>query len=128
MIAVNHSVRSKLDPGDLRRNYILTGTTWFDGVVWLDATAQNGTKFWQLNQAGTVMAANTAIETFVQGFGRDDAGRHGCLLCHDNPTGAHTTGLPDGLPFVLGADTGMIDGNGNSVGLSHIFGQLQPLP
>lgn len=64
VISTNNSVRSKLDPADVRINYIQTGTTWF---------IPNST-----TQVGTKKLANTTMETFVQGSN--------CFSCHSGRT------------------------------------------
>lgn len=93
ILAANHSVLSQLAPGDLRANYIMTGSTWTIGG------SINGT------QVGTNHAANVTMETYVQGTTN-------CLDCHNN-----LQGNPDG-------DLGSPDGSG----VSHIFGEIKPLP
>ncbi|HEX3129511.1 MAG TPA: hypothetical protein VH394_19395 [Thermoanaerobaculia bacterium] len=88
VIAVNHSVLSQLASGDLRANYVMTGSTW----------QPNGNM--NFPAVGTNQLAATSMETFAQ--------PSNCFDCHDgtiNPLG---------------------DSSGN--GLSHIFGEIQPLP
>ncbi len=68
VIAINHVVRSSLDPADLRANYFQTGTTWT-----IFGASPNGG-----NEVGTNKLANTTMETFVQG--------NNCFLCHGSNT------------------------------------------
>lgn len=64
VIATNNKVRAVLDPADIRRNYIQTGTTWT-----INGAAPNGG-----NEVGTNKLANTTMETFMQGSN--------CFSCH----------------------------------------------
>ena len=64
VLSINHTVRSLLDPMDVRRNYFHEGTTWTIG-----GASPTGT-----NQVGTNILANTTMETFVQG--------NNCFACH----------------------------------------------
>jgi hypothetical protein len=68
VLSINHTVRSLLDPADLRRNYFHEGTTWtiFGGVP------SGG------NQVGTNKLENTTMETFNQGAN--------CFRCHTTNT------------------------------------------
>lgn len=66
VISTNNKVRSMLDPADIRRNYIQTGTTWTIG----GAAPSGG------NQVGTNKLANTTMETFAQGSN--------CFSCHQS--------------------------------------------
>jgi hypothetical protein len=70
VISINNTVRSLLDPSDLRRNYIHQGTTWtiFGG------SPSAG------NQVGTNKLSNTTMETFTQGGN--------CFNCHVTNTTA----------------------------------------
>lgn len=70
VISINHTVRSLLDPADLRRKYFHTGTTW----TIFGAPPSGG------NQVGTNKLANTTMETFVQGSN--------CFSCHTSNTTA----------------------------------------
>ena len=70
VIATNNTVRSLLDPNDVRRNYIQTGTTW---------TIFGGNPS-SSNQVGTNILANTTMETFTQG--------NNCFSCHNTNTTA----------------------------------------
>lgn len=70
VISTNNVVRSVLAAGDLRRNYIQTGTTWTIG-----GASPSGS-----NQVGTNKMANTTMETFAQGSN--------CFGCHHTNTTA----------------------------------------
>jgi hypothetical protein len=65
VIAINNSIRGQLKEGDVRRNYIMTGSIWTLGGVDPDTGAI----------AGTTATANTTMETFVQQRGN-------CFTCH----------------------------------------------
>jgi len=62
VIVMNNVVRSLLDPNDVRKNYIQTGTTWF-----IPGTT---------TQVGTNNLANTTMETFHQ--------PSNCFSCHNS--------------------------------------------
>lgn len=69
VISINHSVRSMLNPADVRVNYFQSGTTW--------------TKFGSdptnvSNQVGTNILSNTTMETFSQ--------PGNCFNCHNTNT------------------------------------------
>jgi hypothetical protein len=68
VISINGTVRSLLDPNDVRKNYFHEGTTWtiFGG-------SPSGT-----NQVGTNKLENTTLETFFQG--------NNCFSCHATNT------------------------------------------
>jgi hypothetical protein len=68
VISINGTVRSLLDPADIRRNYFHEGTTWtiFGG------SPSGG------NQVGTNKLENTTMETFNQGGN--------CFGCHTSNT------------------------------------------
>ncbi|HEX4954498.1 MAG TPA: hypothetical protein VF017_13990 [Thermoanaerobaculia bacterium] len=68
VISINNTVRSLLDPADLRRNYFHEGTTWtiFGGSPGAG------------NQVGTNKLENTTMETFSQGAN--------CFSCHATNT------------------------------------------
>jgi hypothetical protein len=68
VISTNNIVRSLLDPADVRKNYIQTGTTWTIG----GAAPSGG------NEVGTKILANTTMETFTQG--------NNCFSCHRTNT------------------------------------------
>jgi hypothetical protein len=60
IISMNNQIRSRIVDGDIRKNYILIGATWFHG-----ASAQ-----------GTSRLANSTMETFQQ--------PSNCLQCHQS--------------------------------------------
>lgn len=68
VISINSTVRSLLDPADLRRNYFHEGTTWT--IFGASPTAGN--------QVGTKKLENTTLETFFQG--------NNCFSCHSTNT------------------------------------------
>ena len=68
VISINNTVRSLLDPTDLRRNYFHEGTTW----TIFGASPSPG------NQVGTNKLENTTMETFNQGGN--------CFDCHSTNT------------------------------------------
>lgn len=68
IITINNSVRSFLINGDLRKNYIQTGTTWTIG-----GASPNGG-----NQVGTNNLANSTMETYQLGSN--------CFDCHQTNT------------------------------------------
>jgi len=71
VIAINNSVRGKLAAGDVRANYVQTGTTWT-----IFGQAPSGG-----NQVGTHHLANTTMETFQQGISNMANGTN-CFSCH----------------------------------------------
>jgi hypothetical protein len=70
VISINNTVRSLLDPADIRRNYFHEGTTW----TIFGASPNAG------NQVGTNKLENTTMETFNQGAN--------CFSCHGTNTTA----------------------------------------
>jgi len=70
VISINNTVRSLLDPADVRKNYIHEGTTWTIG----GAAPSAG------NQVGTNKLENATLETFFQG--------NNCFTCHSTNTTA----------------------------------------
>ena len=68
VISINNTVRSLLDPSDIRRNYFHEGTTWT--IFGASPTAGN--------QVGTNKLENTTMETFQQGSN--------CFMCHGTNT------------------------------------------
>ena len=68
VISTNHTVRSLLNPNDVRNNYIQTGTTW----TIFGASPNAG------NQVGTNKLSNCTMETFTQGGN--------CFNCHHTNT------------------------------------------
>jgi len=71
VISINNTVRSLLDPADVRINYFHEGTTWTIG-----GASPNG-----VNQVGTNKLENTTMETFLQGAAN-------CFDCHATNTTA----------------------------------------
>jgi hypothetical protein len=68
VIAINSSIRGQLKEGDVRRNYIMTGSIWtLDG----EDPDNETTKL-----KGTKKTANTTMETFVQ------QSSDNCFSCH----------------------------------------------
>lgn len=82
IISVNNSVRGLLANGDVRRNYIMTGSTWMIAGVF-PFNSFNAT------QVGTSKLNNTTMETFTQGTSTQAAGTFNCFTCH----GGHFTGV-----------------------------------
>jgi hypothetical protein len=79
IISINKSIIDQLLPGDVRKNYIMIGTTWTE---FGDPPPSD-------YQSGTQKMANTTMETFLQG----DKGSN-CFDCH---VGSNTMlGLPKG--------------------------------
>lgn len=81
IISVNNSVRGVLAPGDLRKNYIMTGSTW------LIAGSFPFTSFSTV-QVGTSKLSNMSMETFTQGSSTVASGTLNCFSCH--PAGKTT--------------------------------------
>lgn len=72
VISLNNTVRSLLDPADVRRNYIHIGTTWTKSGK--DPVDLNNPNNPTANQVGTNKLANTTMETYSQGSN--------CFNCH----------------------------------------------
>jgi hypothetical protein len=70
VISLNNTVRSLLDPADVRKNYVHVGTTWT-----IFGAPPNGS-----NQVGTNKLSNTTMETYTQGAN--------CFACHGTNTTA----------------------------------------
>jgi hypothetical protein len=68
IISINNSVISQLAAGDVRKNYIMRGTTWTIG----GAAPSGG------NEVGTNQMANATMETFFQ--------PSNCFACHGTNT------------------------------------------
>lgn len=66
IISINNSVLGQLANGDVRKNYIMTGTTW---------TKNGNPSSPASNQVGTNRMANTTMETFFQ--------TGNCFVCHN---------------------------------------------
>jgi hypothetical protein len=90
VISINNSVISQLANGDIRKNYIMTGSTWTAG----GAPPSGG------NQVGTNMMANSTMESFFQ--------PSNCFFCHQGNMLGVMAGPPptppvgDGLSHVYG--------------------------
>lgn len=104
IIAINNSIQSMLASGDVRGNYILTGATWtvFGGAPIGGASiASCATSPVSGCPVGTSALSNSTMETYDQGKDTTLAnGGSNCLSCHSN---------------------------GNTTGVSHVFGALKPL-
>jgi hypothetical protein len=85
VISVNNSVRGVLTSGDVRGNYIMTGSTWMIAGVF-PFNSFNAT------QVGTSKLNNTTMETFAQGTSSQASGTQNCFSCHVGP-GGHFTGV-----------------------------------
>jgi hypothetical protein len=78
VISSNNSVIGQLVPGDVRRNYIMTGATWTIGGA---APGVN-------NQVGTSQLANSTMETYQQSLDTLHRSDNNCFACHrSNTTG-----------------------------------------
>lgn len=102
LISMTNGFRDKLLAGDVRKNYIMTGSTWTIGG---NAPTENfgnpgNTAILNGRTVGTSQLANTTMETFQQGFPTTFS-KFGntCFSCH----------------------------GGNDVGVSHIYAPLKPL-
>jgi hypothetical protein len=84
VIAINNSVISQLAAGDIRKNYIMIGTTW----TFLGAPPSIN------NQLGTNKLANTTMETFRQ--------RSNCFSCHQGDMLGTLSGPPPTPPVGKG--------------------------
>jgi hypothetical protein len=82
VISVNNTVRAVLDPVDVRRNYIMTGSTWMIAGTFPFTT-------FNTTQVGTSKLNNSTMETFSQGTDTHAAGAFNCFSCH----GGHTTSV-----------------------------------
>jgi hypothetical protein len=79
IISINNSVRGLLIAGDVRRNYIMTGSTW------MIAGSFPFTMF-DMTEVGTSKANNATMETFRQGTNNHAAGTFNCFGCHGGKT------------------------------------------
>ena len=71
VISINNSVIGQLIGNDVRKNYIMTGSTW-------TILGNPPTSF---NQVGTNKLANTTMETYDQGTDNGNNGLN-CFSCH----------------------------------------------
>lgn len=77
IISIHNSVASKMPAGDVRNNYVMTGSTWTIGGAAPTAS----------NQVGTSRLANTTMETFVQGTAATSTPSDtNCFTCHTKTT------------------------------------------
>ncbi|BBB64801.1 hypothetical protein UNDYM_0548 [Undibacterium sp. YM2] len=97
LLSINNSVISQLAPGDVRKNYLMIGSTWTTGGRAPDSDKPPATA---INQVGTSRLANTTMETVHQGSNINWAGGTNCFRCHTS----------------------------NTVTVSHIWNELNPLP
>jgi hypothetical protein len=86
IISINNSVIGQLLAGDIRKNYIMTGTTWTAG----GQVPPPGPGA----QVGTNHMANSTMETFFQGSN--------CFNCHDGSNMLGGTGGQTGLSHIWG--------------------------
>jgi hypothetical protein len=99
IISVNNSVRGMLASGDVRKNYIMTGSTWLIAGSFPFAS-------FNTVEVGTSKMNNTSMETFTQGSNTPPgsttlaSGAFNCFSCH--PAGKTTD-------------------------VSHVFSDLKPL-
>jgi hypothetical protein len=80
IISINNSVRGMLASGDVRNNYIMTGSTWTIGGAAPTGFFPNG------NQVGTSKLSNTTMETYQQGSNTLFATGTNCFSCHGTNT------------------------------------------
>jgi len=76
IIAIDHAVQSMLPAGDIRNNYIMTGSTWTIG----------GAAPTSSNQVGTSKLMNSTLETYVQGVDTTHVATINCFGCHTSNT------------------------------------------
>jgi hypothetical protein len=80
IISINDDVLGMLAAGDLRANYIMTGSTWTELGAGPTTFFQSGG-----NEVGTSVLANTTAETYNQGVDNTLAnGGKNCFSCHRN--------------------------------------------
>lgn len=80
IISIDNDVMGMLLAGDLRSNYIMTGSTWTEGGAGPTTFFQSGG-----NEVGTSVLANATAETYEQGMDNTLAnGGLNCLSCHRN--------------------------------------------
>ncbi|WP_299602858.1 hypothetical protein [uncultured Tateyamaria sp.] len=100
LLSINNSVRSQLAKGDIRANYIQTGSVWTttppSGGA---APIPNQTANQALNLRGSTTIANMTMETYTQGTN--------CFSCHN---------LTEGTPNSF-----------EEFGLSHVYSEIEPL-
>ena len=110
VIGINNSVVGQLQQqgADVRANYYLIGSTWTNGGVAPTAPFNSAPNSGGGNEVGTSQLANTTMETYEQIQTQNPAWSAGvnCFACHQQT-------IPPTSP---------------TTALSHIFGNLQPLP
>ena len=80
IISINDNVIGMLLAGDLRSNYVMTGSTWTIGGAGPTGFFQSGG-----NEVGTSVLANSTAETYEQGVDNTRAnGGLNCFSCHSN--------------------------------------------
>jgi hypothetical protein len=75
IISVNNSVRAVLAAGDVRRNYIVTGSTWM-------IAGQFPFTSFNTTEVGTSKLNNSTMETFTEGTNTLAASTFNCFTCH----------------------------------------------
>jgi hypothetical protein len=78
IIAINNSVMGQLVGGDIRGNYIMTGSTWTIGGAAPSGSFNAGAG----NEVGTSKLANATMETYQQGTDNLWASGTNCFSCH----------------------------------------------
>jgi|SRR5580692_6363615 hypothetical protein len=104
IISINNSISTNISTtmaGDVRGNYIFSGATW--AIPGAPGPSGSGV------QVGTSQLDNSTMETYDQGSGTTSGGAS-CLDCHNSVD-----------------QTGNINPNTFSVGISHIFFAINPL-
>lgn len=101
LIAINSNIGSMLANGDIRANYIMTGSTWTLGGAAPSGSYPGG------NEIGTSKLSNVTMETYQQGGDSLLTGLN-CFDCHNGGS------PPNYTPT-------------NTTNVSHVFPQLLPL-
>ncbi|MBI3731588.1 MAG: hypothetical protein HY254_25085 [Burkholderiales bacterium] len=83
LVSINNSVISQLAAGDVRKNYLMIGSTWTSAGRAPDSDKPPATA---INQVGTSRLANTTMETVHQGNNINWAGGTNCFSCHQSNT------------------------------------------
>jgi hypothetical protein len=73
IISINKSIRDRLTPGDVRKNYIMVGAIWLSDP----GGGSGGTHCPTSSAQGSKCVANSTMETFEQSSN--------CLFCHAGP-------------------------------------------
>ncbi|MBV8978772.1 MAG: hypothetical protein JO261_15930 [Alphaproteobacteria bacterium] len=114
VISINNSVMGQIPNGDIRKNYLFTGSTWTNSGVepnnpfYGNPNPVPAPSFPPGNEIGTSQISNASMETYQQGTSDNTFGQYGnCFQCHNT-----TTATPPTTP---------------SVQISHIWSSLQPL-